>query len=125
MEEDVAMSSRALPAFSRSFMIAPTAKWLENAMKVIDAQAHIWSQTVVPTSGLHRKVPIFSAEELLSEMDAAGVDAALIHPPLGWDPHSNELAVDAARKYPDRFAIMGQFALDNTGSYELIHGWPD
>jgi hypothetical protein len=25
-------------------------------MKIIDAQVHIWSQTVVPTSGLHRKV---------------------------------------------------------------------
>jgi predicted TIM-barrel fold metal-dependent hydrolase len=92
-------------------------------MKIIDAQAHIWSQTVVPTSGLHRKVPVFSAEELQSEMDEAGVDAALIHPPLGWDPDSNELAVEAARKYPDRFAIMGQFALDDPENFKLIHGW--
>jgi hypothetical protein len=30
-------------------------KWSENAMNIIDAQVHIWSQTVVPTSGLHRK----------------------------------------------------------------------
>ena len=94
-------------------------------MKIIDAQAHIWSQTVVPTSGLHRKVPAFSAEELLSEMDEAGVDAALIHPPLGWDPDSNELAIKAARKYPDRFAVMGQFALDDPENHRLIHGWRD
>ena len=34
-------------------------------MKIIDAQVHIWSKTVVPTSGLHRKVAKFTAEELL------------------------------------------------------------
>ena len=64
-------------------------------MKIIDAQVHIWSQTVTPTSGLHRKVPKFTAEELLQEMDEAGVDAALIHPPRGWDPDSNAVAVEA------------------------------
>jgi hypothetical protein len=26
-----------------------------NAMKIIDAQVHIWSQALVPTFGLHRK----------------------------------------------------------------------
>ena len=40
-------------------------------MKVIDAQVHIWSKTVVPTSGQHRKVSKFTAEELLKEMDEA------------------------------------------------------
>ena len=92
-------------------------------MKIIDAQVHIWSQTVVPTSGLHRKVSRFSAEELLSEMEEAGVDAALIHPPLGWDPSANALAVEAARKYPDRFAVMGQFPIDNPENRKLIRGW--
>ena len=82
------------------------------SMKIIDAQVHIWSKTVTPTTGLHRKVSSFTAEELLKEMDEAGVDAALIHPPRGCDPDSNALAIEAARKYPDRFAIMGQFALD-------------
>jgi predicted TIM-barrel fold metal-dependent hydrolase len=92
-------------------------------MKIIDAQVHIWSQTVVPTSGLHRKVSKFTAEELLSEMDAAGIDAALIHPPLGWDPDANALAVEAARNHPDRFAVMGQFRLDRPENRRLIHGW--
>jgi predicted TIM-barrel fold metal-dependent hydrolase len=92
-------------------------------VKIIDAQVHIWSQTVVPTSGLHRKVEKFTAEELLAEMDAAGVDAALIHPPGGWDPNSNALAVEAARKYPDRFAVMGQFPLQDPENRKLIHGW--
>ena len=92
-------------------------------MKIIDAQVHIWSQTVTPTSGLHRKAAKFTAEEVLAEMDEAGVDAALIHPPRGWDPDSNALAIEAARNYPDRFAIMGNFALENPDDRKLIHGW--
>ena len=92
-------------------------------MQTIAAQVHIWSQTVTPTTGLHRKVEKFTAEELLKEMDEAGVDAALIHPPGGWDPDSNAVAIEAARKYPDRFAILGQFALDVPGNRRLIDGW--
>ena len=91
-------------------------------MKIIDAQVHIWSKTVTPPSGLHRKVAKFTAEELLREMDEAGVDAALIHPPRSWDPDSNALAIEAARKYPERFAVMGQFALDNPENRKLIKG---
>ena len=92
-------------------------------MKIIDAQVHIWSQTVVPTSGLHRKVQKFTAEELLKEMDEAGVDAALIHPPSGWDPDAQAMAIEAVKKYPDRFAIMGQFPLQNADNRKLIYGW--
>jgi predicted TIM-barrel fold metal-dependent hydrolase len=92
-------------------------------MKIIDAQVHIWSKAVTPPSGLHRKVANFTAEELLKEMDEAGVDAALIHPPASWDPDSNALAIEAARAYPNRFAIMGQFPPDRPENRKLIHGW--
>jgi predicted TIM-barrel fold metal-dependent hydrolase len=94
-------------------------------VKIIDAQVHIWSKAVTPPSGLHRKVERFSAEECLKEMDEAGVDAALIHPPSGWDPNANAFAIEAARKYPDRFAIMGQFPLTDPGNRALIRGWRD
>ena len=87
-------------------------------MKIIDAQIHIWSQAVTPPSGLHRKVNKFTTEEALKEMDEAGVDAALIHPPYSWDPTSNQLALAAAQKYPDRFAVMGQFELDDPVHHE-------
>ena len=92
-------------------------------MLIVDAQIHIWSQTVTPPSGLHRKVEKFTAEEALKEMDEAGVDAALIHPPYSWDPTSNQLALAAAKKYPDRFAVMGQFPLDDPESRKRIVGW--
>ena len=90
-------------------------------MKIVDAQIHIWSSGT--PSGLHRKVSSFTAEEALKEMDKAGVDAALIHPPGSWDPNSNALAVEAAQKYPDRFAVMGQFPPDKPENRKLIHGW--
>jgi hypothetical protein len=51
-------------------------------------------------SGLHRKVSKFTAEECLKEMDEAGVDAALIHPPYSWDPTSNQLALERPRNIP-------------------------
>src|ERR1700751_1063722 len=92
-------------------------------MKVIDAQVHIWSQTVVQPTGAHRKVEKFTAEQLLSEMDEAGVDAALIHPPFSWDPNSGALAIEAVKKYPTRFAIMGQFPLQDAENRKLIKGW--
>ena len=92
-------------------------------MKIIDAQVHIWRQTLVPTTGKHRKVSLVSAEQMLKEMDEAGVDAALIHPPMSWDPSSQDMALEAAKKYPDRFAIMGQFDPRNPANKALIAGW--
>lgn len=92
-------------------------------MKIIDAQVHIWSQTVIPPGGAHRQVSKLTAEELLAEMDEAGVDAGLIHPPASWDPTANALAIEAAKKYPDRFAVMGQFPPENPDNVRLIPGW--
>jgi predicted TIM-barrel fold metal-dependent hydrolase len=92
-------------------------------MKIIDAQVHIWSQTVIPPGGGHRQVSKLSAEELLAEMDEAGVTAGVIHPPASWDPTSGALAIEAAKKYPDRFAIMGQFPPENPDNVKLIPGW--
>ncbi len=51
-------------------------------------------------------------------MDEAGVDAALIHPPYSWDPDPAAVALAAAKKYPDRFAVMGQFAPDKPGDLQ-------
>ena len=39
------------------------------AMKIIDAQVHIWGQTIKPPTGAHRKVSKFTADELLKEMN--------------------------------------------------------
>lgn len=90
-------------------------------MLIVDAQVHIWGQGL-PTNPTHRQVPVFSKDDLLTEMDAAGVDAAVIHPP-SWDPEANELAVEAARRYPSRLAILGNFPLERPESRALVDRW--
>jgi len=69
-------------------------------MKIIDAQVHLWSQTITPPSGLHRKVQKFTADELLQEMDEAGVDAALIHPPRVQSCHVWNLQFSSVVRWP-------------------------
>ena len=91
-------------------------------MLIVDAQVHIWGGGT-PSNPAHRQVPVFSKDDLLNEMDEAGVDAAAIHPPTSWDPHANELAVEAARQHPDRLSVLGNFPLERPESRSLIDGW--
>ena len=88
-------------------------------MMIVDAQIHIWAKGT--PSAHHRQEP-YSKDQALAGMDAAGVDRAVIHPPM-WDPDSNELAVDAVRAHPDRFAILGWFPLDRLESRALVDTW--
>ena len=91
-------------------------------MLIVDAQVHLWSSGK-PTNPNHRQVPVYSKDDALREMAEGGVDAAVIHPPASWDPHANELAVEAARQHPDRFAILGNFPVERPESRALIDGW--
>ena len=88
-------------------------------MMIVDAQIHLWSKGT--PSAHHRQTP-FLHEEALAMMDAAGVDRAVVHPVM-WDPDSNELAVEAARAHPDRFAIMGWMYLDQPAQRALLDTW--
>jgi predicted TIM-barrel fold metal-dependent hydrolase len=90
-------------------------------MLIVDAQIHIWKNHK-PTNPNHRQVTDFTAKDVLKEMDEAGVNAAVIHPP-GWDPDAGALAIEAAREHPGRFAILGNFPLDRPESRTLIDGW--
>ena len=90
-------------------------------MLIVDSQVHIWS-TGLPTNRAHRQITSFSMEDLLQEMDDAGVDAAVIHPP-GWDPNSGQVALDAARQHPNRLSILGNFPLDKEESRGLVATW--
>ncbi len=89
-------------------------------MLIVDSQVHIWSSGT-PVAH-HRQVSSYSKDDLLKEMDEAGVNAAVIHPP-GWDPNCNEVAIEAARQHPDRLAILGWFPLDRPESRKLVDTW--
>src|SRR5437764_15058615 len=90
-------------------------------MLIVDAQIHLWEKGT--PSAHHRQEP-YSAEQAIAGMDPAGVDRALIHPVL-WDPDSNELALAAVAKYPDRFAVMGWFYLDDPNGPDLVAHWKE
>ena len=48
-------------------------------MLVVDSQVHIWKNIMLPP--IHRQVETYSKDDLLEEMETAGVDAVLLHPP--------------------------------------------
>ena len=88
-------------------------------MLIVDSQVHLWGAGT--PSPRHRQEP-FTASELLREMDEAGVARAIIVPP-NWDPHPNVVAIEAARRYPDRFAVMGVLDLADPASPAKIPTW--
>ena len=100
-------------------------------MMSVDSQVHIWAADtperpwppiVDPTqSRSHKPQPITTAD-MLREMDAAGVNRALIAPPV-WEGVRNDLALAAARDYPERFAVMGRVDLNNPASRDLLPTW--
>jgi len=92
-------------------------------MLVVDAQVYIW-QNNLPTTPHHRQITDFSTADLLKEMDEAGIDAAVIHPPI-WDPGADDLALEAARLHPNRLSVLGQLPLDQPESRSKIAGWKD
>jgi len=82
-------------------------------MVVIDAQIHVWSPDVstrpwLPGSTPRAQGSACSADQVLRMMDDAGVDRTVLVPP-SWIGDDNTDALDAARRWPDRFAVMGRF----------------
>lgn len=90
-------------------------------MPIIDAQIHLWGSGL-PSNAAHRQVTHFTPEEAIPLMDEGDVDAAVIHPP-GWDPRSTQMAFDAVRRYPGRFAILGSLPLEAPDSRDRIARW--
>lgn len=95
-------------------------------MLIVDSQVHIWAADTperpwAPGANPHRSEPL-GKDELLCEMDAAGVDRVVIVPPSLEGPR-NDLALAAARAHPDRFAVMGKIDPDPVRSRRLLAGW--
>src|SRR5262249_25780668 len=61
-------------------------------------------------------------QRYLPLMAEAGVDRAIIVPPT-WPLEENEHALEAASRHPDRFALMGRFAIGPPQSPGLLPTW--
>lgn len=90
---------------------------------ILDGQVHIWQPGGKQPSKNGRQEP-FSAEQLLQEMDAAGVERAVIVPP-SWGLGGNEYPLQSAEKYPDRLRVMGLLNFPKPDAKPAIESWMD
>ena len=97
---------------------------------IVDSQVHLWLANTPerpwPVDGIgqaHIPRP-FSYYELSARMEEAGVDRVVIVPP-SWEGYHNEYAMEAAKKWPHRFAVMGRLRLDDPKSKDLLATWKD
>src|SRR5260370_13005608 len=95
---------------------------------IVDAQVHLWKAESpdwkwVP--GLQPQLPEpFTIERLVPMMDEAGVDRAVIVPP-SWPGDRNDYALEAGKRYPTRFRVMGRIPLQEPKSAGLLPKWKE
>ncbi|MFT4066533.1 amidohydrolase family protein [Paraburkholderia sp.] len=102
-------------------------------MKIIDAQVHVWkadsperpwdpvARTRLHEFAAYRAEPL-SYEELLGEMDKAGVYGAILVPPY-WEGDRVDYALEAAKAYPNRFAVMGHIPTEERAGRQVLDNW--
>jgi L-fuconolactonase len=82
-------------------------------MVITDAQVHVWvEKNGAPNAYVEpHLVPQLTPQQLIIELDAAGVDRAVLIPP-SWNGEGNGVAIKAAQDHPDRFGAMGRIDLE-------------
>ena len=93
---------------------------------IVDAQVHLWKAESPDWPWVPGRKPQlpepFTIEKLVSLMDEAGVDRAVIVPP-SWPGDRNDYGLEAAKRYPDRFAVMGRIPVQNPDAAKLLTTW--
>ena len=96
--------------------------------RITDAQIHLWkaeSDDWKWTPGLTPQLPEpFTIERAVSMMDEAGIDRAVIVPP-SWPGDRNDYALEAVKRYPTRFRVMGRFPLQDPKALDLLPKWKE
>ena len=97
-------------------------------MHIVDAQVHVWAAHTPERPWApgrereaQRRYPV-PPESLLLQMDLAGVARAVLVPP-SWEGDRNDLALNAAATYSDRFGVMGRLRLDDPAAPDLVSTW--
>ena len=95
---------------------------------IIDSQVHVWTPETPerpwPKDGKQREhLPYaLTYEKMLTLMDEAEVERAIIVPP-SWEGDRNDYALEAARLHPDRFAVMGRIGIDDVQAPAQVARW--
>src|SRR4026208_1746875 len=97
-------------------------------MDIVDSQVHLWAaesptRPCPPGRAPGAKKPYqILKESLLFQMDLAGVRRMVLVPP-SWEGDRNDMALEAARAYPDRFAVMGRLSLAGPATRARVADW--
>ena len=95
--------------------------------EIVDAQVHLW-KAQAPDLPWVRPPPQmpepFTIEKALALMDEAGVERVVVVTPalLG---HNNSYSLEAAKRYPSRFAVMGRIEQNNPQAAALFPKWKE
>jgi predicted TIM-barrel fold metal-dependent hydrolase len=93
---------------------------------IVDAQMHLWkaeSEDWKWIPGMKPQLPEpFTIERALAMIDEGGIDRAVIVPP-SWPGDRNDYGLEAARRFPGRFGVMGRIPLQNPQSATLLPKW--
>jgi predicted TIM-barrel fold metal-dependent hydrolase len=97
-------------------------------MVIIDSGLHIWrapspGNPWMPGRTAHLPEPI-GYEDLRQRMVEAGVDRAILIPP-SWEGDRSDYSLEAAREYPNQFAVMGRIPIDKPEGRAMIETWKD
>src|SRR6202012_4413743 len=95
-------------------------------MMIVDSAVHIWRPETpdrpwMPGRKAHLPEPL-TYEKLGAMMDDAGVSSALLVPP-SWEGDRNDYSLVAAQKYPNRFGVMGRFAINKPDDRAKLETW--
>ncbi len=106
--------------------LAAKASTAQARRTIVDAQVHLWkaeSDDWKWVPGMKPQMPEpFTIEKLVPLMDGAGVDRVVVVPP-SWPGDRNDYGLEAARRYPNRFHVMGRIPLQNPASAALLPKW--
>jgi predicted TIM-barrel fold metal-dependent hydrolase len=98
---------------------------------IVDSQVHVWAAETPERpwragrdrENVHLPDP-FGYEDLLREMDANGIDRAVLVPP-GWEGDRIDFVLEGVQKHPDRFAAMGRIPVELPGARDMLDTWLD
>jgi L-fuconolactonase len=110
---------------------------LTERLEIIDAQLHCWDSdsperpwnpnygrrdAVEAANRRHQSEHPVTSHEIIRRMDAAGVDAAVLVTIAAYAP-DNSYALEAARTYPGRYAVVGRIDHTDPELDARVAGW--
>jgi predicted TIM-barrel fold metal-dependent hydrolase len=114
-----------LASAAASRVFAQTAQPRQKRM-IVDSQVHIWQANTPEhpwVAGAAAQMPEpFTIEKLVTAMDEAGVDRAVIVPP-SWVGDRIDYALSAAKRYPQRLGVMGRLPLKTPQTADELARW--